>query len=72
MENKEKVDYLHTLKELEGMIEGKLRQRNGKITGYSKDGKVVIISQHKRILLEYMLTIQSKQGINKSVDVEAT
>jgi len=59
MQEKEKEENRLTLKELEDMIEGKLWERNGKITGYGKDGKVVVISQHKRVVLEYMLSIQS-------------
>lgn len=60
MQEKEKEENRLTLKELEGMIEGEIRERNGRITGYGPDGKVVIISQHKRVLLEYMLSIQSE------------
>jgi hypothetical protein len=60
MQEKEKEENRLTLKELEGMIEGEIRERNGRITGYGPDGKVVIISQHKRVLLEYMLYIQSE------------
>ena len=60
MLEKEKEENRPTLKELEDMIEGKLWERNGKITGYGKDGKVVVISQHKRVVLEYMLSVQSE------------